>query len=159
MKVDVLREELDKVKLLQVELLGKSREDTVIKCIDYAYERILGNKIDSTDEIIRHYRNSIKPLRERIASISKEILKSKNRDEIKMLVEELKSINEVVNITQNVAVVDGNFNDVMFDVINKAKTMIEYEKIRVSDRRNDILSDKTEHEIRMSLLPYSESEG
>lgn len=145
-------EEVRMLEAIKDKLNMLTTPEALSECIKYTYERVCGDTAESTVDIVQDYRDTISKLRKKVKKLTMELINSNDEDEVAELVKKLKKINEVVNVTKNIAETDGNFNDIMFDVVSKGKLLVEREKARISTDRNDIMRDKVNHEINMDVI-------
>lgn len=144
--------EIEMLNAIQERLGILSSHETLSECIKYTYERICGETEESTADIVDNYKETIRGLRKELRTITNKILKSEDDGEITKLMRKMDRINKVVNITKNIAEADGNFNDIMFDVVSKGKLLVEREKAKMANDRNVIMRDKVMHEINMDMV-------
>lgn len=144
-EVKMLEAVKDKLNLL-------TTPEALSECIRYTYERVCGETVESTADIVQNYRDIIRDLRVKVKKITTEIINADNEETVKELVKKLSRINQVVNITRNIAKTDGDFNDILFDVVAKGKMITENKKAIIASDRNEIMRDKVNHEINMDVI-------
>lgn len=144
-EIEMLEAVKDRVHLLTI-------QEAMSECIRYTYERVCGETVETTSEIVDNYRETIRGLRKELRITTDKIMKSNNPEEISALMGKLGMINKVVNITRNIAQADGDFNDVMFDVVAKGKLIVDNRKVDSGNDRNIIMRDKVNHDINMAML-------
>lgn len=145
-------EEVEMLDAIKIKLNLLTSPEALSQCIRYTYERVCGETVESTADIVENYRDTIRKLRKRSKEITNEITKEPNEERMGLLISQLNNINKVVNITRNIAKTDGDFNDVMFDVVAKGKMIVENKKAIIAGDRNDIMRDKVKHEIDMDVI-------
>lgn len=145
-------EEIEMLEAIKQSLCLLTTPETISQCIRYTYERVCGSTTESTVDIVQSYRDDIGKLRAKIKKITSDIMRSEDPEEMKALLIKLNNMNKVVNIIKNISQVDGNFNNIMFDVVSKGKLLIENEKIKMGNERNNIMRDKVQHDINISFI-------